>query len=281
MIDLHMHTTASDGRCAPDELVARVAAAGVTTFAVTDHDTIASLPAARTLAAAAGLTLVPGIEITAVYEARDVHVLGYWCDEASPDLRAFLEAQRARRVDRVERIAHALARAGAPIDVTPVLDDALARPGAAVGRPAVARALVAAGHAASVQDAFDRLLGLGRPGYVGRRGVPPGEVAALVHAAGGVASLAHPGVTGRDDMLEAWAADGIDALEVFHSDHAEPDRERYLAAADALGLSVSGGSDYHGEDGTASRMARRRLGGVALPAPHFDRLRAGRQRRPL
>ena len=275
-----MHTTASDGRCSPGELVARVAAAGVTTFAVTDHDTVASLPAARALAADRGLTLVPGIEITAVYEARDVHVLGYWCDETSADLLAFLEAQRARRVDRVERIAHALAKAGAPVDVRPVLDDALARPGAAVGRPALARALVAAGHAASVQDAFDRLLGLGQPGYVARVGVSPGEVAALVHAAGGIASLAHPGVTGRDDMIEAWAADGIDALEAFHSDHDAVAQVRYLSAAELLGLAVSGGSDFHGDDGSTARVSRRRVGGVTLPADRFARLRDARQRRP-
>lgn len=273
-----MHTTASDGRCSPEDLVARVAAAGVTTFAVTDHDTVASLPAARTLGAARGLTLVPGIEITAVYDARDVHVLGYWCDETSSDLLAFLEAQRARRVERVERIAHALAKAGAPIDVRPVIDDALARPGATVGRPALARALVAAGHASSVQDAFDRLLGLGCPGYVGRHGVPPGEVAELVHAAGGIASLAHPGVTGRDEMIAAWAADGVDALEAYHSDHDTATCERYLTAAAALGLAVSGGSDFHGDDGSGARVSRRAVGGVTLPADRFERLRARRGR---
>ncbi|MFN7979862.1 MAG: PHP domain-containing protein [Vicinamibacterales bacterium] len=277
MIDLHMHTTASDGRCSPEELVDRVAAAGVTTFAVTDHDTVASLPDARRLGAQRGLTLVPGIEITAVYEARDVHVLGYWCDETSSDLLAFLEAQRARRVERVERIAHALAKAGAPIDVRPVIDDALARPGATVGRPALARALVAAGHASSVQDAFDRLLGLGCPGYVGRHGVPPGEVAELVHAAGGIASLAHPGVTRRDEMIATWAADGIDALEAYHSDHDAASCERYLAVADRLGLAVSGGSDFHGDDGSGARVTRREVGGVTLPVDRFERLVARRE----
>lgn len=279
MIDLHMHTTASDGRCSPEDLVARVAAAGVATFAVTDHDTVAALAPARAQGATLGLTLIPGIEITAVYEARDVHVLGYWCDETSSDLLTFLAAQRARRVERAERIAHALAKAGAPIDVRPVVDDALARPGATVGRPALARALVAAGHASSVQDAFDRLLGLGCPGYVGRIGVPPGEVAELVHAAGGIASLAHPGVTGRDEMIDAWAADGIDALEAFHSDHDPATCARYLAAAAALGLAVSGGSDFHGDDGSKARVSRRTVGGVTLPAAHFERLRDVRERR--
>jgi 3',5'-nucleoside bisphosphate phosphatase len=274
VIDLHMHTTASDGRCTPADLVARVQAAGLETFAITDHDTVAALPEARRLARGHGLALVPGIEITAVCDARDVHVLGYWCDEHDADLLAFLVEQRARRVARVERIAHALARAGAAIDVTPLLDDAAARPGAAVGRPGLARALVEAGHAASVQDAFDRLLAEGRPAYVPRSGIVPEEVFAIVHHAGGVASLAHPGVTRRDDLLARWADAGADALEVFHSDQSPADQDRYLVAATELGLAVSGGSDFHGDDPASSRSTRRALGGVTLPAVHFARLRA-------
>ena len=134
-----MHTTASDGVCRPDEVVARVHAAGLTTFAITDHDTVAALPEARALAGALGLTLVPGIEITAVWRRADVHVLAYWCDETNPPLLAFLAQQRGRRVERVERIAHALAQAGAAVDVRPLIDEAAARSGAAVGRPGVAR----------------------------------------------------------------------------------------------------------------------------------------------
>ncbi len=274
-----MHTTASDGRCAPADLVARVQAAGLTTFAITDHDTVAALPEARGLAADRGLTFVPGIEITAVSDGRDVHVLGYWCDASDADLLAFLVEQRARRVARVERIAQALARAGAPIDVTPLLDDAAARPGAAVGRPGLARALVHAGHAASVQDAFDRLLAEGRPAYVPRSGVAPEEVFEIVHRADGVASLAHPGVTRRDDLLPRWARGGADALEAFHSDQDADDEARYLDAAAQLGLVVSGGSDFHGDESAASRRTRRALGGVTLPAAHFARLRAAHAER--
>lgn len=274
-----MHTTASDGRCAPADLVARVQAAGLDTFAITDHDTVAALPEARRLAAERALTLVPGIEITAVCDARDVHVLGYWCDETDHDLLTFLVEQRARRVARVERIAHALAKAGAPIDVMPLLDDAAARPGAAVGRPGLARALVQAGHAASVQDAFDRLLAEGRPAYVPRSGVAPEEVFAIVHHAGGIASLAHPGVTRRDDLLARWAGAGADAIEAFHSDQDPGEQSRYLDAATQLGLAVSGGSDFHGDDPASSRSTRRALGGVTLPAAHFARLTAVRAER--
>lgn len=274
MIDLHLHTTASDGRCSPAQVVARVHAAGLTTFAITDHDTVAGLADARDAAAPLGLSLVDGIEVTAVLDGRDVHVLGYWFDPASPSLLAFLEEQRARRVARVERMGEALARAGAAIDVRPVLDDAASRPGAAVGRPALARALVAAGHASSVQDAFDRLLGAGRPGYVPRIGVSPEDAIARLRDAGGVTSIAHPGVTDRDDQLPHWAAAGVDALEGYHSDHDADATTRYLAAASALRLAVSGGSDFHGDEPHAHRSERRRLGAVTLPSADFAALHA-------
>lgn len=274
MIDLHLHTTASDGRCAPADVVARVAAAGLTTFAITDHDTVAGLAEARAAADAHGLALVDGIEVTAVVDGRDVHVLGYWFDPGAESLLAFLVEQRARRVARAERLCHALARAGAPIDVRPLLDDVAARPGAAVGRPALARALVAAGHASSVQDAFDRLLGEGRPGYVPRVGVAPEDAMAIVRDAGGVTAIAHPGVTRRDDHLSRWAAAGVDAVEAYHSDHDDADTARYLAAAVDLRLAVSGGSDFHGDEPHAHRSTRRSVGAATLPAAHFQRLQA-------
>lgn len=279
MIDLHVHTTASDGRCTPAELVDRVHAAGITTFAITDHDTVAGTVEARPHAGRLGLTLVPGLEVTAVWQGRDVHVLGYWIDTADAPLLAFLAAQRQRRVVRVQAIGEALARAGAPVDLQPLLAHVAARAGAAVGRPDVAQALVAAGHAASVQDAFERLLGEGRPAYVPRQGEPPEAVCAVIHAAGGIASLAHPGVTKRDDMIEGWATSGLDAIEVYHSDHSEADRATYLARARELGLAVSGGSDFHGDDPMSHRSRRRTLGAVALPADHFAALAAAREAR--
>ena len=274
MIDLHLHTTASDGRCSPTELVARVHAAGVSTFAVTDHDTVAALPEARDMAARLGLALVPGIEVTAVWQSRDVHVLGYWIDPAHPPFQAFLAEQRARRVARVTAIGGALAREGAAIDLEPLLADVASRPGSSIGRPTVAQALVQAGHASSVQDAFDRLLGEGCPAYVARTGVPPEDAFAFIHAAGGVASLAHPGVTRRDEMLAAWAEAGLDAIEAYHSDHSEADETRYLERARQLGLAVSGGSDFHGDDPMSHRSRRRAIGGVSLPESDWVALAA-------
>ena len=277
MIDLHLHTTASDGRCSPTELVRRVHAAGVRVFAVTDHDTVAGHDEAAAAARAHDLTFVPGIEITAVWAGRDVHVLGYWIDGHQPAVAAFLSQQRARRVERVQAIGEALARAGAPVDLEPLLTALQSRPGAAVGRPDIARLLVAAGQAASLQDAFDRWIAEGRPGYVPRTGVSPETVVRIVHDAGGLASLAHPGVTRRDECLETWAAAGLDAIEAYHSDHSPADQARYLDRARALGLLVTGGSDYHGDDDvTSPRAARRVVGGVTLPMAAWTALEARR-----
>jgi predicted metal-dependent phosphoesterase TrpH len=276
VIDLHLHTTASDGRCSPTELVRRVHAAGVEVFAVTDHDTVAGHPEAAAAARVHAVEFVPGIEITAVWAGRDVHVLGYWIDGTQPAFAAFLADQRARRVARVEAIGAALAGEGAPIDLGPLLASIRQRPGASVGRPDLARLLVAAGHVSSLQDAFDRLLGDGCPAYVARTGVAPAEVFAIIHAAGGVASLAHPGVTRRDDLLGAWAAAGLDALEAYHSDHSEAEVTLYLERAEALGLLVTGGSDFHGDDPMSHRARRRVVGGVTLPAAAWAALSARR-----
>ena len=276
MIDLHLHTTASDGRCSPTELVQRVHDAGVRVFAVTDHDTAAAHEEAAAAARGHGLEFVPGIEITAVWRSRDVHVLAYWVDAARPAFAAFLEAQRAQRVARVEAIGSALAAAGAPIDLGPLLAHIRQRPGISVGRPDLARLLVDARHAASVQDAFDRLLGDGCPAYVARAGVTPEDVFTLVHEAGGLTSLAHPGVTRCDDRLEAWAAAGLDAIEAYHSDHTDADVAFYLERAGALGLLVTGGSDFHGDDGPSHRVRPRTVGGVMLPAAAWAALGARR-----
>ena len=203
MIDLHTHTTASDGRCAPAELVARAAAAGVTVLSVTDHDTVAGYQAAAAAAATAGVELVPGIEITAVVDGADVHVLGYFIDVHSPRLLAFLAEQRRRRIDRVRQIIDRLASHGVVLDSDAILQPGLDDPGIAIGRPWIARALVAGGHVADSNQAFDRWLGRGRPAFVPRLGATPEEVVARIHEAGGIASLAHPGLVGHDEWLPA------------------------------------------------------------------------------
>ncbi len=290
MIDLHLHTTASDGRLSPADLVARVAAAGITTMSVTDHDTVAGLAVAGAAASAAGIRLVPGIEITSVADRRDVHMLGYFFDPGSAPLLAFLEEQRAQRVARVREIGARLVRLGMPIDVDAIVDAGASRPGSSIGRPQVARALVAAGHVASVQEAFERWLATGLPAFVPRTGSSPAAVVDVIHDAGGVASMAHPGVTKRDDLIRPLADHGLDAIELHHSDHSPDDERHYRGLAGRLGLLVSGGSDFHGDPAASlmpappappsSRARRNALGLVSLPADAFAALEARAAGRP-
>ncbi|MGE3885104.1 MAG: PHP domain-containing protein [Vicinamibacterales bacterium] len=275
MIDLHLHTTASDGRLSPAALVDRASQAGLTTIAVTDHDTVQAVDEVTRLGAPLGIRVVPGIEITAVDDGRDVHMLAYFVDHTDVTLSAFLVAQRGRRMARVREIGARLAAQAVPVDVEALLDEARATPGTSIGRPWLARALVRAGHADSVADAFDRYLGQGRPAFVPRLGPSPFDVVALIHAAGGIVSFAHPGVTRRDHLLRPLAEAGLDAIEAHHSDHSPDVRDHYRALASALGVATSGGSDFHGFGDT-----RAALGLVVLPDREFKALEARVPARP-
>jgi predicted metal-dependent phosphoesterase TrpH len=265
LIDLHMHTTASDGRLTPVELVDRAAAAGLKTISVTDHDTIAAFAEVKAAADPKGIRVIPGIEITAIDHGRDVHMLGYFFDPHSAPLAALLMSQRALRVMRVREIANTLAQLNIPIDVESVLLAAAARPGSSIGRPQIAREMVRAGHVHSVQQAFDQWLGTGRPAFVPRMGPSPAEVLETIHHAGGVASFAHPGVTKRDELIEPLVHHGLDAIEVYHSDHAPDDVVAYRGLAVRLNVLITGGSDFHGDNGKPERAHRAIFGAVTLP----------------
>jgi predicted metal-dependent phosphoesterase TrpH len=271
LIDLHLHTTASDGRLSPAQLVARAKSAGLTTISVTDHDTVAALAEVTEVAAVAGIRVVSGIEITAVDEGRDVHMLGYFFDPDSAPLGSVLEHQRALRVARVREIGERLATLGMVIDVESVLLAAAARPGSSVGRPQVARELVRAGYVKSVQEAFDKWLATGRPAFISRTGPSPAVIVDAIHEAGGVASMAHPGVTRRDELIGPLAEHGLDAIEVYHSDHSPEDQQHYQRIARRRNLLVSGGSDFHGDDPAMvpGRAKRGVLGVVSLPPADF------------
>jgi predicted metal-dependent phosphoesterase TrpH len=268
VIDLHLHTTASDGLCEPAVLVDLAWRAGIRTLSVTDHDTVAALAETEDFAAASGITFVPGIEITAVHDGRDVHVLGYFIDRDDAALGDFLERQRADRARRVAAMADRLAELGKPVD-----RDALLAPrpgGTSLGRPLLARELVRAGHVADTRQAFDQLIGVGRPAFVPRRGACPSDVIGIINRAGGVASLAHPGLLKRDDLIPGMIDAGLAAVEAFHSEHDAATTEHYLSVADHHGILVSGGSDYHGE----RERRRGAFGSVGLPRDRFDRLKS-------
>jgi hypothetical protein len=273
LIDLHTHTTASDGRLSAGDLVALAAQAGVTVLSVTDHDTLAASDAVRTCCGAAGIEFVPGIEITAVVDGADVHLLGYFIETKSAWLEEFLVAQRAARANRVRQMVARLADFGIALDAAEILQPADADPSKSPGRPWIARALVARGHADSVGAAFETWLGRGKPAFVPRVGARPAEVMRRVHDAGGLVSLAHPGLAGlvgQPAGIARLAADGLDALEAYHSEQGPAATRQYLSIASALGLEVTGGSDFHGDPthGPASP------GAVSLPPEAYDRFRS-------
>lgn len=268
MIDLHMHTTASDGRCAPEELVKQAFDKGIRVMSVTDHDTMAGVPRAAAAAAGHGMTLIPGIEITSVHGGKDVHVLAYFLPELTAALRDLLADQRRNRVGRAREIADRLAAAGAPIDVQALMEAGSALGGKSLARPQIAQALIAAGHVATVAEAFERFLSEDGPAYVPHTGASPVEVVELIAQAGGLSSLAHPGYTKKDAVVPDMVAAGLVAIEAYHSSHDEAAVAHYLEVARTFGLAVSGGSDYHGEGTRRSEF----FGVVNLPASHYESL---------
>jgi predicted metal-dependent phosphoesterase TrpH len=273
MIDLHLHTTASDGHCSPPELVDRASAAGLAVIAVTDHDTTAGVAEVQAHARRAGMLAIAGIEITAVDQHCDVHVLGYFFDPSNAALVEFLAAQRAVRTARVAAIGERLAALGLPVDLSAVLEEARRETGRSIGRPKVAKAMIDAGYVADTREAFDKWLGTGCPAFIPRTGAVPEEVIAIVHHAGGIASLAHPGRTAIDARIHGLRNAGLDALEVYHSDHDSGAVTRYGQVARELGLLTTGGSDFHGDPSHGLEP-----GGATLPREEWERLFAARDR---
>jgi hypothetical protein len=274
MIDLHLHTTASDGCASPAELVALASAAGLRIIAVADHDTTAAVADVAALAARRGMSTVPGVEVTSVHDGRDVHLLGYFFDSRSPALTRLLDEVRGARRQRAREIADRLAAAGVPIDVEALMGSGAEQTGRAIARPQIAQALVAAGHVASIAEAFDRYLSEGRPAHVPHRGPAPADAIWAISCAGGIASLAHPGTLAQDGLVPELAAAGLAALEVYHSAHDAAAQAHYLALAAAYDLAVTGGSDFHGPGTRRSEF----FGKTALPLSAFSALldRVGR-----
>lgn len=259
--DLHVHTTASDGTRTPSEIVHEALAKRLRAVAITDHDTVdgvrEALPASAALHAT-GLLVIPGIELSAVHDGRDVHILGYFVDIDDETFLSRLSGLREARLKRAKIMVEALRVAGYTVSLDHVLD--LSAQGS-VGRSHIARALVQQGYAADVSEAFERLLGRGQPFYVPKAVQSPAEVLHAIRDAGGVAVLAHPGVTGVDDLIIPLAQHGLAGLEVYHPDHDDEQRAHYAALAADLGLCATGGTDYHGPQAPGPP-----LGSLTMPA---------------
>ncbi len=267
-VDLHTHTTASDGTLAPRDLVRLAVRHGVRVLAVTDHDSTGGLDEALDEAARhSRLTVVPGIEINCDVERAEVHVLGYLVDWRAPWFQRFLEEQRTERVARVHRIAERLAELGLPVDPAEVF--AVAGEGAP-GRPHVAQVLVQRGYVRSVREAFDRYLRSDGPANVPRRRLTPAEAVAVVRRAGGVPVLAHPGLAGRDDLIPDLVRAGLMGIEVYYAEHSAAQTAGYREICRSLGLVATGGSDYHGPRSGRSNPP----GTPAVPLSAWEELRA-------
>jgi len=267
-IDLHMHTTASDGLLEPAALVSAVQNANLQIFSVTDHDTVDALPEVEAQARALGLRLIPGIELSAMWHRVEFHILGYFVDPADAALLAFLQARREARRTRLQAMLNRLRALGMTVHAEEVL--ARAQDGN-VGRPHLARVLVDLGFVASTDEAFERYLGDGRPAYVPRPDVTVSEAIRVIQLAGGLASLAHPGLHNRDDAMPDLVAAGLDAVEAYHVCHSAGNTAHYRRLAERRGLLVTGGSDFHGGTGRDHGPAP---GMPCLPEGEFLRLQA-------
>lgn len=271
-IDLHSHSTASDGTKAPAEVVEHAAAAGIDVLALTDHDSADGWAEAVEAARRVDVALVPGIEISTKHNGAGVHLLAYLPDVSYPPLTAELDLILAGREGRLTSIIAQLRLAGLDITEAEVLQQVGRSP--AIGRPHIADVMVAKGWVRDRAEAFDRWLNTGRPGYVVRYATPTADMIALVAAAGGASVIAHPwGRASRGvldaDALAGFARAGLVGVEVDHQDHSAADRQALRALAGDLGLVVTGASDYHG-DGKVDHDL-----GCNLTAPdEFERLLA-------
>ena len=241
-VDLHMHSTASDGSLAPSAVVDAARAAGLAAIALTDHDTLAGLQEAELAAEPLGIRVVPGVELSAHDGPREIHLLALHVskkDKLESQLATFRDARETRARNIVER----LRRLGINVDLETVMEEAA---GGSVGRPHVARALIRGGHVRDSREAFDRFLGAGRPGFIEKTRLDIAEAISLAHQAGALAIWAHPGQEGRRERLESFVKVGLDGVEVRHPSHLPEDVKRLSALADFFGLVPSGGSDWHG-----------------------------------
>jgi predicted metal-dependent phosphoesterase TrpH len=248
-IDLHAHTTASDGTCSPSELVELAARTGLSALGITDHDTIDGLPEAAQAARAFGIELVPGVELSVAYPHGRLHLLGYFIEIGAPILNERLVRLKQNRRRRNEQMLHRMQELGLPITWEDVLE---AAGGGQVGRPHMAAALVRKGVVSGIAEAFDRFLAEGRPAHIPKDKIQPPEAIHLIHTAGGIAVVAHPDSLALDEaaLVEALTqlkSMGFDGMECYYSRYTQDQTSALLDIARKLDLLVTGGSDFHGD----------------------------------
>ena len=261
-VDLHTHSTASDGTLPPEQVIDAAARCGLAALALTDHDTIDGVRAARQAAEQVGIRVIAGVELSAFDEEREIHVLALHLSNLDV-LETRLAELRASRHVRAAKIVEKLNALGVPLTLDEVLQQAN---GGSVGRPHVARALIARGLVADFRDAFMRYLGNNGTAFVAKDRLSIQDAIAIAHEAGAIAIWAHPSDGGRRDRLEPLVAAGLDGVEIKHPSHSGEDMKRLQALTDFFGLVPSGGSDWHG-----ASEGPRRLGMMNVPMEWLEK----------
>ncbi len=277
-VDLHTHTTASDGRHRPAEVVRLAKEAGLSGVAVTDHDTVAGIAEALSAGAEYGIRVIPGVEISTAAEGRDIHILGYGFRADDPLFLKRLISLRETRNRRNDMIIARLNDLGMEITLAEVEEAAVASPrgDGSIGRPHMAEVLVRKGYAKDFRDAFDRYLAEGAAAYVNPQRISPAEAVRWIREAGGAAIVAHPGLYRADSLVLELLDGEADGLEAYHSDHDEAQQLHYQAMAESRGKLVTGGSDFHGTLNGAAYHGR--VGNRTVDAGVVDQLLAVRRR---
>jgi 3',5'-nucleoside bisphosphate phosphatase len=274
--DLHLHTNFSDGTYSPEEVVAHAVKHGLAAIALSDHDTVEGCARAAQACQAAGIEFITGTELTAEQHGNELHFLGYFVDTQNPMLLAEIAKFQAVRQNRIHEMVARLNRLEVPLQAETVFALANCR---SPGRPHVARALVNAGLCANLDEAFERFLKKNRPAWVPKMKISALTAIELIHQAGGLAVLAHPGLNRTDDVIPGLAEAGLDGLECFHTKHTPAMAQHYLQLADRLHLLVTGGSDCHGLS-----KGRPLIGTVRVPYEYVAKLKskvAGKTIEPL
>jgi predicted metal-dependent phosphoesterase TrpH len=257
-IDLHLHSTASDGTLTPEEIVKLASRFKLRAIALTDHDSVEGIPAALKSAQKYGIEVIPAVELSSDLEGRDIHFLGYYIDHTSEMLLKHLKNLRKLRFERAVRMVERLRGIGIDIPLQEVIEKAGS---GAVGRAHLARVMVDKGFIDNIEEAFERYIGRKAPCYIEKYIYTPEEVIDIIRRAGGIAVLAHPGLSRVDEYIREFIDHGLKGLEIYHSDHSKDDVRFYRSLAQRMGLIVTGGSDCHGLDSNRGLV----IGSVKVP----------------
>jgi predicted metal-dependent phosphoesterase TrpH len=267
LVDLHIHSTASDGRLTPEEVVSKAATLGLKVISLTDHDSIEGIkPALETVKKYPGLTLIPGVEISTELSDGEAHILGYFIDYTDPDFEKELEKFRDSRTGRGRKMVDKLAALG--IDISWPRVQEIAGDGA-IGRPHIARAMLEKGYVKTFEEAFDKYIDHGGPAYVEREKMTPQEAVALIVRAKGLPVLAHPfTVKDPEAMVKQLLPAGLVGIETYYKDNTPEQTENTLRLAEKYGLIATGGTDYHALNNAGEVM----MGGVEVPMEAAEKL---------